>query len=314
MATETVVKSPEQAEGSKSKKRLCKTDEKYLEDITEDSKQMQTEKERVASLLKKMKKVSKTESATETVTKPYLGSVHSEYDQPVGAVLKELFDGVYSRLDGMNSLLQQQTKSLAAIMVPKQTSSATNGLSGYQRPTAPATHTVKVGLPATPLLIDSGSVGDLPAKTPVKAGPADPASPLQVNHEAFVVNGINLLTDVPAKARKPKLYATSLLSVLFTDKEMRNGSVEPKEGTTTKVALNSTKINLIKKCIMVKFGEKVVEKSWAEIRTSLNQKCLDKLKAFRKLNMTLTHAAQTNGAQSETDEAQTLDDHEDMDV
>ena len=37
------------------------------------------------------------------------------------------------------------------------------------------------------------------------------------------VGGINLLTDVPVKSRKPNLYATQLLSILFKDEELING-------------------------------------------------------------------------------------------
>ena len=55
------------------------------------------------------------------------------------------------------------------------------------------------------------------------------------------MNGVNLIQDVPAKAKKPNLYATSLLSHLFTDKEMREGCVEPKEGSK-KEALDQAKI------------------------------------------------------------------------
>ena len=56
---------------------------------------------------------------------------------------------------------------------------------------------------------------------------------------------MNLLQDIPAKFKKPNLYATSLLSQLFTDEEMREGSVEPGE-QCKKRALDQEKINLIK--------------------------------------------------------------------
>ncbi|XP_031569742.1 uncharacterized protein LOC116304190 [Actinia tenebrosa] len=102
------------------------------------------------------------------------------------------------------------------------------------------------------------------------------------NNEEFIFNGINLLTHVNSKARKPKLYATALLSILFSDEDMRNGCVEPKDGGSKKPALDQAKIDLMKKCIKIRYGEKLLDKSWSEIRTSLNQKCLDKLKAFRK--------------------------------
>lgn len=57
---------------------------------------------------------------------------------------------------------------------------------------------------------------------------------------------MNLLTDVPAKAKKPSLYATQLLSHLFTEEEMRNGCVEPKDPKSNKPALSQEKINLLK--------------------------------------------------------------------
>ena len=53
------------------------------------------------------------------------------------------------------------------------------------------------------------------------------------------VGGINLIVDIPAKAAK------ALMSHLFTNEEMREGSVEPKESKGKK-ALDQTKINLIK--------------------------------------------------------------------
>ena len=36
-------------------------------------------------------------------------------------------------------------------------------------------------------------------------------------------------------------------------------------------------------CLNIKYGEKVM-KNWPEIRQSLNQKCLDKQKQYRKKN------------------------------
>ena len=56
-----------------------------------------------------------------------------------------------------------------------------------------------------------------------------------------------MILDVSAKAKKPTLYATSLMRHLFTDEEMREGCVEPKENAgSKKKALDQTKINLIK--------------------------------------------------------------------
>ncbi|KAJ7358940.1 hypothetical protein OS493_020781 [Desmophyllum pertusum] len=97
----------------------------------------------------------------------------------------------------------------------------------------------------------------------------------------FIVKGVNLILDVPAKSKKPTLYATALMTHLFKDKEMREGCVEP-GNMSKKKSLDQTKINLIKKCIRVKFTEKIYERSWPEIRTSMNQKCLDKLKYHLK--------------------------------
>ena len=56
-----------------------------------------------------------------------------------------------------------------------------------------------------------------------------------------------MIVDVPAKAKKPTLYATALMMHLFTN-EMREGRVEPKETHPSKgkKALDQTKINLIK--------------------------------------------------------------------
>lgn len=54
-----------------------------------------------------------------------------------------------------------------------------------------------------------------------------------------------MIVDIPAKAKKPTLYATALMSHVFTSEEMREGSVEPKESKGKK-ALDPTKISLIK--------------------------------------------------------------------
>ena len=54
-----------------------------------------------------------------------------------------------------------------------------------------------------------------------------------------------MIVDIPAKAKKPMLYATALMSHLFTNEEMRERSVEPKESKGKK-ALDPTKISLIK--------------------------------------------------------------------
>ncbi|KAK2549418.1 hypothetical protein P5673_030092 [Acropora cervicornis] len=76
----------------------------------------------------------------------------------------------------------------------------------------------------------------------------------------FTVGGINLIIDIPPRPTKPTLYATGLMSHLFGDEEMRQG-----------------------KCIRVKFSERVLERSWSAIRTSMNQKCLNKLKQYRHI-------------------------------
>ena len=60
-----------------------------------------------------------------------------------------------------------------------------------------------------------------------------------------MVGSVNLLQDVAAKFKKPNLYATSLLSHLFTDEEMREGAVEPGENCKKRL-LDQDKINLIK--------------------------------------------------------------------
>ncbi|KAK2562515.1 hypothetical protein P5673_014182 [Acropora cervicornis] len=96
-----------------------------------------------------------------------------------------------------------------------------------------------------------------------------------------MVENINLIQDVTTRSKKPTLYATALMLYLFSDEEMRESCVEPKENGKKK-ALDQSKINLIKKCIRIKFSEKVLEKRWSEIRSSMNQRCLDKLKIFRK--------------------------------
>ena len=60
-----------------------------------------------------------------------------------------------------------------------------------------------------------------------------------------MVGNINLIQDVTARSKKPTLYATALMSYLFSDEEMRESCVEPKENGKKK-ALDQSKINLIK--------------------------------------------------------------------
>jgi len=62
-----------------------------------------------------------------------------------------------------------------------------------------------------------------------------------------IVGGTNLIVDVPVKAKKPTLYATALMTHLFSDEEMREGCVEPREGNSSKkTPLDQTRINIIK--------------------------------------------------------------------
>ena len=60
-----------------------------------------------------------------------------------------------------------------------------------------------------------------------------------------VYNGTNLLTDICAKPKKPKLFGTALLSHLFTDEEMRVGCVEPRDRNSKK-SLDPVRVDLIK--------------------------------------------------------------------
>lgn len=62
-----------------------------------------------------------------------------------------------------------------------------------------------------------------------------------------IVGGTNLIVYVPVKAKKPTLYATALMTHLFSDEEMREGCVEPREGNSSKkTTLDQTRINVIK--------------------------------------------------------------------
>ena len=61
------------------------------------------------------------------------------------------------------------------------------------------------------------------------------------------MGGTNLFVDVPIKAKKPTLYATALMTHLFSDEEIREGCVEPREeNSSMKTPLDQTKINIIK--------------------------------------------------------------------
>jgi hypothetical protein len=73
------------------------------------------------------------------------------------------------------------------------------------------------------------------------------------------VGGIKLLTDVPAKSKKPNLYATQLLSIQFKEEELINGCVEPRDSKGKKKVLSQEKINLIKsKFLQFCFGFAVI--------------------------------------------------------
>ena len=62
-----------------------------------------------------------------------------------------------------------------------------------------------------------------------------------------IVVGTNLIVDVPVEAKKPTLYATALMTHLFSDEEMREGCMEPREGNSSKkTLLDQTRINIIK--------------------------------------------------------------------
>ena len=54
-----------------------------------------------------------------------------------------------------------------------------------------------------------------------------------------------MINDVSVKSKKPTLYATALMTHLFSDEEIRESSVEPRESGKKK-ALDQNKINLIK--------------------------------------------------------------------
>lgn len=49
-----------------------------------------------------------------------------------------------------------------------------------------------------------------------------------------IVGGTNLIVDGPVEAKKPTLYATALMTHLFSDEEMREGCMESREGNSSK--------------------------------------------------------------------------------
>ena len=65
-----------------------------------------------------------------------------------------------------------------------------------------------------------------------------------------------------AKSKKPTLYATVLMTRVFTDKEMREGAVEPKETNLKKKAPDQNKINIVKlnnnNCSILEFNYTLV--------------------------------------------------------
>ncbi|CAH3182643.1 unnamed protein product, partial [Porites evermanni] len=95
------------------------------------------------------------------------------------------------------------------------------------------------------------------------------------------VGGVHLITDVSGNSKKPTLYATALMAHLLTDEEMKDGSVEPKE-STRKIALVQAKSFLSVLIKALPFLFFLIYRIWQELRTSMNRKCLDKLKVFRR--------------------------------
>ncbi|KAK2548176.1 hypothetical protein P5673_031705 [Acropora cervicornis] len=149
-----------------------------------------------------------------------------------------LFQGLYSRLDGIAELLK------TFIEEQRET---TQGPSACSTPIQPKLNKKL-----------SSSQSSTSQDKPQVLSADDSAI---VDDPEFIVGGINLIADIPAKVKKPTLYATALMSQLFTDEEMREG-----------------------KCIRAKYEEKILGRSWSEIQTSMNQKCLDKLKQYGRLN------------------------------
>jgi len=91
--------------------------------------------------------------------------------------------------------------------------------------------------------------------------------------------GIDLLSEITAPKGDPTRYATRLMDALFTLEEMAKRTVAPSKNG--KEELDAAKIDTIKRCISVKYGQKMIEKYWIKIRASMLQKCID---SKRKLN------------------------------
>jgi len=86
-----------------------------------------------------------------------------------------------------------------------------------------------------------------------------------------VYNNIDLLA-LKAPSKEPTRYATKVAGVLFTREELLNGMIPPLSHTGTKVEFDKEKVALLRKCMARKYGDKVLQKYWPEIRRSVNQK------------------------------------------
>lgn len=219
-----------------------------LQDCEMEFELIRKERQRVNKLLKS----SKTDEVEERI----------EY---ANRKFEELFQGVYKRLDNITGLLEKIAQGKEVEIGSSLKSCSTPTQAKVERK------------------VQSSARLSSPGQESASFGSHEDMS--YDNDPEFNVGGVNLIVDIPAKAKKPTLYATALMSHMFTNEEMREGSVEPKESKGKK-ALDPTKISLIKKCIRAKFGDKVLERSWPEIRTSMNQKCLDKLKQYRRVSCT----------------------------
>ena len=55
------------------------------------------------------------------------------------------------------------------------------------------------------------------------------------------MGGTNLIVDVPVQAKKPTLYATALMTHLFSEEETRERCVEPREGNSSELIYDAWK-------------------------------------------------------------------------
>eukprot|EP00112_Aurelia_sp_Birch-Aquarium-sp1_P010948 Seg2314.2 transcript_id=Seg2314.2/GoldUCD/mRNA.D3Y31 product="hypothetical protein" protein_id=Seg2314.2/GoldUCD/D3Y31 len=98
---------------------------------------------------------------------------------------------------------------------------------------------------------------------------------------SVMYNGIDLTAGhCPSK---PNLFATQRLSLIFTNAELEENTLDPSR-KSGKGTLDPARIAILYDALNAIYGEKKVIKWKESITKAIKQKCLDKLKLKRKFD------------------------------